>query len=134
MVTGYKRARARQKQQIESERGARALMRQMNVAHKYVKPEFKELSADSVILHPTRIVHLPGDNWIREKPSLGLGCSPMPETACAELDDDYVAREKAAQKIAEERKQMIAPMYSKGPYQYLGDAPKEIVRNLGKKI
>jgi len=51
-----------------------------------------------------------------------------------ELSDDMQAREHAARIEAERRKGMVAPMWNKGGYQYLGDAPPEVIRGLGRKL
>lgn len=54
--------------------------------------------------------------------------SPTPETL------ELIERERMARQVAEHRKTMTAPLYSKGPYQYVGDAPPEIIETLGRKV
>lgn len=48
--------------------------------------------------------------------------------------EDYEAREAAAKKEIDRKKKMVAPMANKMGYQYVGDAPPEIIRTLGKKV
>lgn len=43
-------------------------------------------------------------------------------------------REQAAQKEIAAKRKRVAPMYSKGGYQYVGDAPDEIIKGLGRKL
>ena len=50
-----------------------------------------------------------------------------------EYNKEMLKREKDAQKEAERRKSMIAPMYNKGAYQYIGDAAEEVIEGLGRK-
>lgn len=49
-------------------------------------------------------------------------------------DIDLAERERTAQIEIQKKKKRVAPLFSKGGYQYIGDAPPEIVKNLGKKI
>jgi len=58
-------------------------------------------------------------------------------TSKAELAEDLSAemkeREAIARKEAERRKKMIAPMYNKGAYQYIGGVDEKILHDIGKK-
>jgi hypothetical protein len=47
--------------------------------------------------------------------------------------EEYRIREEAAQKEIDRKKTMVAPLYNKGSYQYIGDAPPEVIKNLGRK-
>ncbi|QYW02659.1 hypothetical protein CPT_Marzo_121 [Stenotrophomonas phage Marzo] len=49
-------------------------------------------------------------------------------------EGEMAEREAAAQREIERKKTMVAPMYSKGGYQYVGDVPPEIVKTLGRKV
>jgi hypothetical protein len=49
-------------------------------------------------------------------------------------EGELAAREQAAQKESQRRKKMVAPMFNKGAYGYIGDAPKEIIQGLGRKL
>lgn len=49
-------------------------------------------------------------------------------------EPELIERERLAQIEIENKKKRVAPLYSKGNYQYIGDAPEEIIKNLGKKI
>lgn len=49
-------------------------------------------------------------------------------------EGEMADREAAAQKEIARKKTMVAPMYNKGGYQYIGDVPPEIVKTLGRKI
>lgn len=50
-----------------------------------------------------------------------------------EQSDEMIERERLARIRSEEMKKMTAPLYSKGPYQYIGEDP-DIIKNLGKKL
>jgi len=50
-----------------------------------------------------------------------------------EYGEEMFQREQKARKEAERRKKMIAPLYNKGAYQYIGDVAEEVVRDLGRK-
>ena len=49
-------------------------------------------------------------------------------------EGELAEREAAAQREIERKKKMVAPLYNKGGYQYVGDASEEIIKNLGKKV
>lgn len=49
-------------------------------------------------------------------------------------DEEYSKRESLAREEIERKKSMVAPLYNKGGYQYVGDAPPEIIKNLGRKV
>lgn len=49
-------------------------------------------------------------------------------------EGEMADREAAAQKEIARKKTMVAPMYNKGGYQYVGDVPADIVKTLGRKI
>lgn len=61
------------------------------------------------------------------------GLSPIKPPPTVEIDDDMISREKKAKEHSDRLKKQVAPLYSKGPYQYIGDDP-EIIKNLGKKV
>ena len=48
--------------------------------------------------------------------------------------EEYQRRETEAKKEIERKKKRVAVMYNKGGYQYIGDAPAEVVKDLGKKV
>jgi len=50
-----------------------------------------------------------------------------------QYNKEMIERERAAQKESERRKSMVAPMYNKGAYQYIGDAATEVIEGLGRK-
>lgn len=49
-------------------------------------------------------------------------------------EQEYVQREQAARVEIERKKKQVAPLYNKGGYQYVGDAPPEIIETLGRKV
>lgn len=60
---------------------------------------------------------------------------PTPVKLCqVQVSPDMLDRELQAQAIATSRKKMVAPLYNKGAYQYIGDAPPEIIKTLGRKV
>lgn len=50
-----------------------------------------------------------------------------------QYDGEMAEREAIAQEKIEQKKKMVAPLYSKGGYQYIGDVDNEIIKDLGKK-
>lgn len=61
--------------------------------------------------------------------------APKPDS-----DDGFVAyegeladREALAQLEIARKRTQIAPLYNKGGYQFIGDAPPEIIKGLGRK-
>lgn len=48
--------------------------------------------------------------------------------------EEWLRREAAAHAETERKKKMVAPLYNKGGYQYVGDAPPEIIKTLGRKV
>ena len=59
---------------------------------------------------------------------------PSAPNTPVELSEDMAHREALAQLEAKRRKGMVAPLYNKGGYQYIGDAPAEVIRTLGRKV
>lgn len=55
------------------------------------------------------------------------------QTATIDVSAEMRRREKVAQEEAERRKKMIAPMYNKGAYQYIGGVDETILHDIGKK-
>lgn len=49
-------------------------------------------------------------------------------------EGEMAEREAKAQAEIERKKTMVAPLFNKGGLQYIGDAPPEIIRNLGRKV
>lgn len=49
-------------------------------------------------------------------------------------EGEMAEREALAQEEIERKKKMVAPLYNKGGYQYVGDAPPEIIKTLGRKV
>jgi len=49
-------------------------------------------------------------------------------------EGEMAEREAAAQREIERKKTMVAPICNKGGYQYVGDAPPEVVQTLGRKV
>jgi hypothetical protein len=67
-----------------------------------------------------------------DAPSVDL--TPIKEPVAKQvLKEDMAVRERLAQAEAERRKKMIAPMYNKGAYQYIGGVTPEILHDIGKK-
>lgn len=50
------------------------------------------------------------------------------------LDEDMLERERLANIEIEKKKKCVGLLYNKGTYGYIGDAPEEIIKNLGKKV
>lgn len=68
-------------------------------------------------------------------------CSRPYDKACDPLfasqtryEGEMAEREAAARVEVERKKTMVAPMYNKGAYQYVGDVPKEVLITLGRKV
>lgn len=59
---------------------------------------------------------------------------PSVKDSVIELTPDMAEREKLAQQEISRKKKRVAPLYNKGGYQYVGDAPPEIIQTLGRKI
>lgn len=129
----YKTQKRARKSAIASERLVRRSMHLARIAKPYKRPPFKAMTSESEVIKRLQ-------NWddISKKehdqyPSLPLQ-NMVRKDPFVEHDAEYMRRECVAREIAEERKKMVAPLYSKGSYQYIGDAPKEIIQNLGRKI
>ena len=129
----YKNQKKIKKELIKKLRAGKADARALNIAHAYKPPAFKEMDSESPFLQ--RIA-----KWNRISEEEHTRCPSKPlepiatENRIVEQDEGYLERERKAMEIAEARKKMIAPLYNKGCYQYIGDAPKEIIQNLGRKI
>lgn len=88
----------------------------------------------------TAPVHVSSKPYIPERNSnLKINNAPTVRPAkpneykIEEQSEEMLERERQARILAEERKKRTAPLYSKGPYQYIGEDP-EIIKNLGKKL
>ena len=88
----------------------------------------------------TAPVHVESERYVPDRNahlSINSGPSIMPKRpapiAVDEKSEEMQERERIAKVRSEEMKKMIAPLYSKGPYQYIGEDP-EIIKNLGKKL
>lgn len=129
----YKNQKKIKKELIRKLRAGKAAARALNIAHAYKRPAFKEMDSESTFLQ--RIA-----KWdrISEEEHTRYPSKPLEpidkENRIVEQNEGYLERERKAKEIAEARKKMIAPLYNKGCYQYIGDAPKEIIQNLGRKI
>lgn len=65
--------------------------------------------------------------------SLSSEHATMPKPSEYYSEDSMREREAKAREEAKRRASMTAPLYNKGPYQYIGGAPKEIIKSLGRK-
>lgn len=63
----------------------------------------------------------------------GATHDPAKVDVVIEMSEEMVERERKALEEKEKLKGRTAPLYSKGPYQYIPDDP-EIIKNLGKKV
>ena len=61
--------------------------------------------------------------------TMGIDTAKRQEELTAEMKE----REAIARVESERRKKMIAPMYNKGAYQYIGGVDKAILHDIGKK-
>lgn len=129
----YKHQKRARKEIILAERNVRRAVRLSRIAKPYKKPAFKPMTSDSVVVKQLEHWAAISKQEREQYPSLRLEVFPDQEKQ-VEHDDEYLMREEAAIKIAQERKKMVAPLYNKGGYQYIGDAPKEIIQNLGRKV
>ena len=129
----YKHQKRANKKAILIGRGARRAVRLSRIAKPYKRPAFKPMTADSIVMKRLERWASISEQEHEKYPSLQLETLPRQEIL-VEHDEEYVRREEIANRIAEERKKMVAPLYNKGGYQYIGDAPKEIIQNLGRKI
>lgn len=125
-----KKQREKNKTQRENEeRAYRELMQNVQTAAsngRKVKPLPKQPSIVDVLMDMDMTRRLPS---ACDRPIEQAVVSVKPE-----LSEDMVNREAVAQKEAERRKGMVAPLYNKGCYQYIGDAPAEILQGLGRKL
>lgn len=125
----------RKKARWEKIRQAKALERErekmLNVRPKYKAPEFTDLKP-----RPSRFVETESMRHVKELPSLAL--KPKVKTKVKKLvvrPRGWAAREAAAAIEIERKKKMVAPLFNKGGYQYVGDdAPPEIIQGLGRKL
>ena len=129
----YKYQKRIKKELIRKLRADKAAARVLNVAHAYKRPAFKEMDSESPVLQRIAKWNLISEEEHTRYPSKPL--EPIAkENRIVEQDEGYLERERKAKEIADDRKKMVAPLYNKGCYQYIGDAPKEIIQNLGRKI
>lgn len=125
-----KKQREKNKTQRENEeRAYRELMQNVQTAasnSRKVKPLPKQPSIVEVLMDMDMTRRLPSacDRPIEQAP-----VSVQPE-----LSEDMVNREAVAQKEAERRKGMVAPLANKMGYVYVGDFPPELIRTLGRKV
>lgn len=83
--------------------------------------------------------HIPSDKYIPDRNShLNISDSPtvapkLKKAVQIEYSDEMIERERIARLHSEELKKQTAPLYNKGPYQFIGEDP-EIIKNLGKKL
>ena len=68
-----------------------------------------------------------------ELPSKGVTMGIDTAKRQEELSIEMKEREAIARVESERRKKMIAPMYNKGAYQYIGGVDKAILHDIGKK-
>ena len=98
---------------------------------KRIKLEFRELqprrSQHDVTMAADRSRSIPSHS----RGGLG-GLGPDNRVECYE-DPELARREVRAREEIEKKKKQVAPLYSKGGYQYIGNADPEIIRDLGKK-
>lgn len=81
----------------------------------------------------SRYVIMPGmDHSVY--PSSSFKQSEKKQTVISMDEEEYKIREAAAKLEIERKKKMVAPLYNKGAYQFIGDAPQEIINNLGRKV
>jgi len=95
-------------------------------SEKYKRPAFTTLKP-----RQSRLVYLdqepiPSSNEFTIDPNLHV--------SKIEYEDEMRIREEAAIKEQKRRAKMLVPLYNKGPVQYIGDAPKEIIEGLGRKL
>lgn len=69
-----------------------------------------------------------------EIPSKGVAGVKINKAETSEdLSQEMAEREALARAEADRRKKMIAPMYNKGAYQYIGGVDEAILHDIGKK-
>jgi hypothetical protein len=98
---------------------------------KYKRPEFSQFRPKE-----SRLVYLEADLRASQCPSFD-GFIVHPNLHTPQLryeDEEMMKRETAAQEEKKRKSKMVAPLYNKGGYQYVGDAPPEIIKNLGRKV
>lgn len=84
-------------------------------------------------------VYVPADIYVPDRNShLIISDSPtvapkVKKKIEIEYNEEMIERERIAKLQSEELKKQTAPLYNKGPYQYIGTDP-DIIKNLGKKI
>jgi hypothetical protein len=101
-----------------------------NTRGKYKPPAFSPLKAK-----PSRFVETKTMRLVRDLPSAKYERKPVAKHEILDLPDGWLEREAAAAVETERKKKMVAPMWNKGGYQYVGDdAPPEIIQGLGRKL
>jgi hypothetical protein len=121
----------------EQNAAVREAERLANTQRRYKVPDFTPLKP-----RPSRFVESEEMKQVRSIPSLGPNAKPArsshvgPDTSDWSNEElaEWRAREAAAQAEVERKKTMVAPLYNKGGYQYVGDAPPEVVKTLGRKV
>jgi hypothetical protein len=86
-----------------------------------LKPrEYMERSYNTAAFPSRMIAHMEANEPVLEKP--------------IRYEGEMAEREAAAQKEIARKRTMVAPICNKGPLQYVGDAPPEVIRTLCRKV
>lgn len=127
-----KRKKLALKKKRERDRAMKEALREQNTARKLRAAKFVELK-----VVPSRFIPRSGSLDYRTAPSCKYSVQDGVQTDSApreELGAEMAGRERAARVVAEGRKKMVAPMWNKGTYQYIGDLPPELIETLGRKV
>lgn len=115
---------------------ARAAEKKANTARAFRKPrgfvEFKPKESKYVITEGMKkVAEAPSASSKPKKTKMARAADHLLKTRDPE---EYARREAAAKVETDRKKKNVAPLANKMGYQYIGDAPPEIIKDLGKKV
>lgn len=123
----------RKKQRWEKQRAINATIREAervaSVQEKYKAPEFTQLKQKI-----SRFVQTESMERVREIPSHLSASKGLPKYVKVKRPKGWAERKMLAAAETERKKKQVGVLYNKGGYQFIGDAPPEIIRGLGRKL
>lgn len=130
----------KRKRKAAKERNKKALIRQQNLSS-LIAPKRSKRSFTPLKPRESRFVKLPELEFIHTLPSLETNHQvnasknvDLYEEWDQDKIDEFARREAVAKAEIARRKTMLAPLYNKGAYEYIGAMPPSIIKNLGRKI
>lgn len=119
----------REKANKQREREARRREAALNEPRKKFRPKFEPLKPRSYLMQREDAY-----SKLPSGPSQQAAIPAKAATVKPKDRADWEQRERLAKEESDRRKKMVAPAYNKGAYQYIGDAPPEVVQTMGRKI